>query len=103
MVERGGYKATAALNGLEALRAYRTQPADLVITDIFMPDMDGLEVIKELQRHFENPRFIAISGGHPRVNMDLLPVAQSLGARRILYKPIKKEELLDAIESALEN
>ena len=96
-----GFEVREASNGAEALQAFRSQPADLVLCDMFMPDQDGLETIKVLRREFPAVKIIAISGGGS-VGMDMLPIARHLGAIEILYKPFAAADLLAAIELALQ-
>ena len=76
---------------------------DLVITDLVMPDIDGLEVIMELVRRDKQVRIIAISGGGEDRGVEYLRVAQKLGAKLTLSKPFGNEEFLEAVSRALEN
>ena len=62
-LERDGYDVADAPNGKEGIRLYRENPADLVITDIIMPEKEGIETIRELRRDFPEVKIIAISGG----------------------------------------
>lgn len=75
-------------NGVDALRAHGESPADLVITDIYMPDMDGLELIRKINAAKPAPPIIAMSGSASDRRMDALPVAEHFGASAILYKPV---------------
>ena len=97
LLERSDYKVTVALDGKEGVKLYRQDPADLVIVDIFMPEMDGLEVIRQLKAEFPDVHLIAISGA-PK---NLLPKAEELGANQILRKPFNLDVLLQAIETKL--
>ena len=74
----------------------RARPADIVITDIYMPDKDGLEALMELRRDFPEVKVIAISGGVSKQN--ILQVASALGACRTLVKPFEPAELLQVVE-----
>ena len=94
-LEGAGYKVWEALTGNEGLRQVCAQPIDVVITDILMSDMDGLEMIGELHRNFPNVRIIAISGGSKY--LDYCAVAKMLGAHETLSKPLELQELLDAV------
>ena len=103
MLERAGYEVFDASNGKDGSRAYRENPADLIITDIFMPEMDGLETILELRRDFPVLKIIAISGGARGGSFDFLPIAESFGAAKILKKPFTREEILSAVKEVLES
>ncbi len=94
-----GYEVRTAMDGKEAEARFRSQAPDLVITDIYMPNKDGLEVIMELRASFPHTQIIAISG--QVTNKNMLPVASALGAVRTLRKPFLPGELLQLVEEAL--
>src|SRR5258707_15596679 len=96
-----GYEVKTAIDGKAAEGLFRSQPPELVITDIYMPNKDGLEVIMELRANFPRTKIIAISGQVTQKNM--LPVASTLGAVRTLAKPFAPQELLDAVTDALQS
>jgi CheY-like chemotaxis protein len=101
ILERAGYEVQEAQNGHVALELYRQQPSDLIITDLVMPEKEGIETILEFRRLNSAVKIIAISGGgrmNPAVN---LAMAQKLGANRTLAKPFAPQELLDAIAEVL--
>jgi CheY-like chemotaxis protein len=99
MLERLGYQVVTAVNGAEALARYAGQRCEIVLTDIVMPDKEGLETIRELMRRDCGARIIAMSGGG-RVNAnDYLQLAARLGATRVLRKPFSIQELVDALDS----
>lgn len=98
---RGGHTAVGARDGIEGVARFRESPADLVITDIFMPNQEGLATIMELRRSFPAIRIIAISGGGARASLDVLPVAEALGARKTLRKPFTPAEVMDAVQDVL--
>jgi len=101
-LERAGYDVQVAGNGKEALRIFREQPADIVITDIFMPEKDGIETMMELWRDFPDIPVIAISGGSAHSSADMsLEYAQVFGALHTLFKPVERNNLLEVVESAL--
>lgn len=100
-LEEAGHEVEEAENGIEGLRLYRRRPFDLIITDIFMPEKDGLEVLRELRREPRTLPIIAISGGWIQMK-EVLPMASKLGASEILNKPFTGAELLRAVKSALE-
>lgn len=94
---RAGYAVTEAGHGREALKLHKLQPADLILTDLIMPEMEGIETILELKRLQPGVKVIAMSGGG-RVNAsDYLNLAAALGAARTLSKPFSESELLDAV------
>lgn len=94
-LETAGHQVREASNGRVGLALYRQSPVDLVITDILMPDMNGLDMILELTREFLNAKVIAISGGNEESNV--LDVAKLLGARQTLHKPFTMQQLLKAV------
>lgn len=98
-----GYDVQEASDGQVALEIYSGQPIDLVITDLVMPEKEGLETIMELRRRDAGVRILAISGGGSGGHGvdDYLKTARLLGAKRILAKPFSQEELLKAVADVL--
>lgn len=98
-LERQGHRVTATENGRQALKRLRTEPAvaDIVMTDIMMPDMDGLELIRELRTIRPDIKIIAMSGGSSVNRMSFLPTAKMLGAHETLPKPCSSSEIAAAI------
>jgi DNA-binding response OmpR family regulator len=92
-LELQGYKVVEAQNGQEGLKYYQAEPADLVITDLQMPVMDGLQMLMELRRAFPRAKVIAISGGGKALAM-----AKTLQAQHTLAKPFCLRELLAAVQ-----
>jgi two-component system response regulator (stage 0 sporulation protein F) len=94
-----GYEVMEASNGRIGISLFRQRRPDLVIADIHMPELNGLDVIIELTREFLDVKVIAISGmpEHQR----LLDAAKLLGARQTLNKPFSIEELLNAVRYEL--
>jgi len=99
MLTAAGYNVRTAVDGKQGTTLCRATPPDLVITDIYMPNRDGLEVIMDLRQHCPKTRIIAISGQITTKNM--LPAASTLGAARTLAKPFQPQELLAAVEEVL--
>ena len=91
-----GYSVRAASTGAEAQEQYEAEPADLVITDIFMPDMDGIELVRAFFDSGENIRLMAMSG-----HVDYLEIANALCAAQTLRKPFRKMDFLNTVESCL--
>ena len=96
-----GYAVDCAADGKEGLRLLEAEPPDLVITDIMMPDTDGLEVVLSMRKKHPGIPVVAISGGMTLSPMDFLPMVKKFGACKVLYKPIELEDLLAAVEEAL--
>ncbi len=99
ILEDAGHNVRFAAEGHEALRKLSCAHFDLVVTDIVMPEMDGIELIGELRRRFPATRIIAMSGGGERFpTNDGLAIARRLGAGASLNKPFVADELLEAVE-----
>jgi len=101
ILQRAGYEVIEARDGNEGLTLYRTHPTDLVITDLIMPEKEGVETIVELRRDFPDVRIIAMSGGGRLTSRDYLRMAEQLGARRTVKKPFSRQEILDAVRESL--
>lgn len=102
MLERSSYEVVDAPNGKVGIELYRSDPVDLVITDIFMPEKEGLETIRELCREYPDVKIIAISGGSPKTEgFSSLQFAKGFGALRTLSKPFFREELLKLVRELL--
>ncbi|MBU0691040.1 response regulator [bacterium] len=97
ILEHDGHEVSDAANGDLGLRQYRANPADLVITDIIMPEKEGIETIRELRREFPDVRIIAISGGGRVGPSDYLNAARMMGAKRTFTKPFSRQEILDCV------
>ncbi|HEX9652212.1 MAG TPA: response regulator [bacterium] len=98
MLERGGHGVIEAANGREAQKVMKHAFADVIVTDILMPEMEGLETIRYFRKSFPGLPIVAMTGS---INGPFLEVAQNFGAVSGLYKPFKQAELLDAVEKAL--
>jgi CheY-like chemotaxis protein len=96
-----GHTVIETRNGQEGLKLSLHANADLVITDIVMPEKDGLEVLMELRKKHPSAKIIAISGGGRQSAMDYLQVAKLLGAAKILDKPFSSEVLMEAVNELL--
>ena len=95
-----GYQVHVAPNGRIAWELLERQPFDLVITDLVMPDMEGIEFITKLRKAGHSVPIIAMTGGG-QDRAIYLTLAEKLGADRILKKPFALAELLDAVSSAI--
>ena len=102
MLERQGYEVIDAPDGKEGLKLYRQAPTDLIITDIIMPEKEGVETIIELKRDFPDVKIIAISGGSRGLDAhNCLSYVKGLGVSHIFTKPFEHTELLEAIQELL--
>jgi DNA-binding response OmpR family regulator len=98
---RDGFDVLRASNGEQGLRIYRQEPVDLIITDIIMPEKEGIETIIELRQDFPDVKIIAMSGGGRIGTKDYLHLAKIFGVQRTFTKPVAREQLLDAIKELL--
>lgn len=100
-LERTGYAVVEASDGKEGIRLYREKLCDLIITDLIMPEKEGIEIIRELKQEFPDIKIIAMSGGGLVSPDNYLYIAGKLGARRTFAKPVDRGELLNAVEELL--
>ena len=94
-----GYQVTSASDGAEAFEAIARAKFDVVITDLLMPERDGIEVIGEIRRKQPEARIIAMSGGGRGSREHYLRTAAGLGAHAVLGKPFSVSELSAALDS----
>lgn len=99
VLEREGYNIVEAGNGKDALACIEAQPFDVVISDVFMPEMDGLEAIKAIREILPTAKLVSMSGGFQGIG--LLAVAEALGADLVLPKPFTAAELIEAISGLM--
>ncbi|NOX79753.1 MAG: response regulator [Deltaproteobacteria bacterium] len=102
VMEWAGFDVAVAENGRVAMRLQGQQPADLVITDLIMPEQEGLETITSLKKIYKDIKIIAISGGGRIGPEAYLPAALELGADRIFSKPFDVQEIVAAVRALLE-
>lgn len=95
VLEGAGYGVTEASSAKDGLSQLRAHEVDLVITDILMPDMDGLELTWVLRQQFPRIKVVAVSGGQQ--DLDYCSVARFFGAHDTLMKPVATTRLLDAV------
>jgi DNA-binding response OmpR family regulator len=93
----GGHDAVSSADAQEALELQKRQPVDLLITDIFMPGVDGLETIVAFRSRWPGLKIVAISGGGVRAKRDYLGVAGEIGADVVMRKPVDAQELLATV------
>lgn len=103
ILEEAGHIVDDAANGDEGVQMYRSDPADIVITDIRMPEKSGNEAILELREEFPDVKIIAISGGGS-VGVEMyMRVARKLGADAAIAKPFAPDELLSTVRTLVES
>jgi DNA-binding response OmpR family regulator len=100
-LERAGYTVTVARDGREGLKIFRRLPPDLVITDIVMDGLEGIETSQALCHEVPGVKIIAMSGGGSRRHSSFLEFAKHLGAQQTLDKPFHPKDLLTAVCAAL--
>jgi len=92
-LEDEGFDVSTAANGMVAMQSLQQNPVDVVVTDLFMPDKDGIETIAELRKRFPRCKIVAMSGWASIEGSDYLSVAREIGAIRTLKKPFEPTEL----------
>ena len=103
MMEWAGFEVLVAENGKIAMQMQSRQPADLVITDLIMPEQEGLETIARLKKDYAGIKIIAISGGGRIGPEAYLPAALELGADLVFSKPFDVQEVVNSVKELLGN
>ena len=93
LLQADGFEVAVAADGEAALLLHRAHPADVVVTDLFMPDKDGIETIIELKKLYPTVKIVAMSGWTSTQGSDYLQVAREIGAAVTLQKPFDPLEL----------
>ena len=102
LLENRGHQVEVAADGLEALNLVGAEPFDVAIVDMYMPRMDGLQLIPKLRLQSPHTKLVAMSGGvFGGRGKDLLSEAKRLGAERTLEKPFSADQLTDVLEALL--
>jgi len=101
VLEAAGHEITEAPNGLVGIRLFKRSPARLVITNIFMPEKEGIETITELRNDYPDLPILAISGGGSSGGIDVLETAEAFGANATLTKPFDLPSLTGTVEKLL--
>ena len=96
-----GYEPLLAADGREGIAVFEGQDPALVITDLFMPEREGIETIIEMRRLRADAKIIAISGGGQMGAMEYLEMAEKLGASAVMPKPFEADDLVDAVARLL--
>jgi DNA-binding response OmpR family regulator len=94
ILQRSGYDVVTAADGKRGMLLLREEHPDVVITDIIMPEQEGIDTIIQIRRERPGIKILAISGGARIRNIDFLKMAHSLGADDIIRKPFEADELL---------
>ena len=102
ILEREGHETITASDGKDGVKIHRENPADLIITDLIMPEKEGIETIMELRRDFLDVKIIAMSGGGKIDPETYLQIAKTMGAIEIITKPFDIRELLKTVQELLE-
>lgn len=101
ILQARGHEVVSARNGREGLEQLRRRRFDLIVTDLTMPEMTGIETIRAIRAHPAPPRILAMSGGGRNQPVDLLAVATEIGADLGLEKPFTPAELMQAVARAM--
>jgi CheY-like chemotaxis protein len=101
LLEEAGHQVLWAVDGLEGMAVFRGWQPDLVITDIIMPEQEGIQTIEEILKAKPDAKIIATSGGGRIGNTDFLTMAKARGAMAVIPKPFDMEELLGLVRDCL--
>lgn len=101
MLEKAGYEVDIASNGLEGLKLFRKDLPALVITDIIMPEKEGLETIREMKKEQPDLKILAMSGGGKISADNYLDTAKIFGASGIIEKPFNQSRLLSIVDELM--
>lgn len=94
----GDFEILSAGSGAQSFAVLRNQSVDIVLTDIVMPDEDGLEIVRKIKKMNPAPKIVAMSGGGRIAAMDYLEIARLMGASATIKKPFKQQELVDLLQ-----
>jgi CheY-like chemotaxis protein len=101
ILELAGYETITAGDGNEGLIRMRQDQPDLIITDIIMPEKEGIETIRQILIERPGMKIMAVSGGGRHANMDFLEVARKLGAMEVLEKPFEPDDLVNRVSRCM--
>ena len=102
VLEHQHYEVLEARNGDEGIRVYRESLPDLVLLDLYMPEKDGLETLRDLRLETPQPKVVTMSGGGPKYDVTILQSARFLGSQSALVKPFSIGELLELVRTMLD-
>jgi len=101
LLEEHGFQVHTAVDGIHGLRQYRRHRPDVVLTDIIMPEKEGIALIRDLRHEFPSAKIVAMSGGGRIGNSYYVTIAMALGANVGLHKPFDDDELVDTLRMLL--
>ncbi len=101
ILEGSGHAVEETVDGVQAMKAFRKTPFDVVITDIFMPEKEGVELVREMRQEFPGVRIIAVSGGSSSARFDSLDWIKAFGVRHTFAKPFDRQAILAAVDELL--
>lgn len=102
ILDEAGYEVRSAHNGIEGLQLFNDKRPDLVITDLYMPEKEGLETIMELRKKDSSIRILVVSGGSPHLNLsEMFNMAEMFGADAALPKPFSISTFLEKVKELL--
>jgi len=101
ILTRAGYHVSTAISGRKGLELLASDGIDLVLTDIIMAELDGIEATRRIRTEYPGLRIIAMSGGGQIDKADFLHMAEVLGADRVIEKPVRNERLLELVSAVL--
>ena len=101
-LERFGFNVLQASDGREAMDLLADNTVDLTISDVFMPDVDGMEFTIRVKRRFPDAKIIAMTGGGLLQKKEVLEIARTVGASATLSKPFQLSELMDVVNEVLQ-
>ncbi|HWE73740.1 MAG TPA: response regulator [Stellaceae bacterium] len=101
ILRHNGYEIELAEDGKRGVAAFRAGAPDLVITDLIMPEKEGLETIRDIRRDNPDAKIVAISGGARTGHADFLRMAQAFGAVAVIAKPFATQEVVDCVKTCL--
>ncbi len=101
ILEGEGYQVVSAEDGRRGLSVFRAEHPDLIITDVIMPEKEGIETIRDIRGECPNAKIIAISGGGRIGNTDFLRIARQLGASDVIAKPLDPDYFISVVKSRL--
>lgn len=101
-LENAGFDVAVAADGVTGLELQKRRPAEVVVTDLLMPEKDGIETIAELRKAYPRTKIVAMSGhSSPRTDIDYLSIARELGADATLRKPFSPQQLVEEVRQVL--